>query len=70
MKLLIDENVSRRIVERLQEDGHTIILGQQVARGVSIMRSLRSQIIAALAINIPGGFTVITTSGVRSRPLP
>lgn len=33
MNLLVDENVSRRIAERLQQDGHTIILGQQVAQG-------------------------------------
>lgn len=33
MKLLIDENVSRRIAERLQTDGHEVILGQQVAQG-------------------------------------
>lgn len=33
MKLLMDENVSWRIAERLQQDGHTVIFGQHVAAG-------------------------------------
>jgi predicted nuclease of predicted toxin-antitoxin system len=33
MHFLVDENVSRRIAERLQHDGHTIVLGQQIAQG-------------------------------------
>jgi predicted nuclease of predicted toxin-antitoxin system len=33
MKLLMDENVSWRIAERLQLDGHTVVLGQNVAAG-------------------------------------
>ena len=33
MNLLVDENVSRRIAERLQQDGPTVTLGQQVALG-------------------------------------
>jgi predicted nuclease of predicted toxin-antitoxin system len=33
VKLLADENVSHRIVERLRTDGHTIILAQDVAAG-------------------------------------
>lgn len=33
MKLLIDENISRRIAERLALNGHMVILGQQVAQG-------------------------------------
>jgi predicted nuclease of predicted toxin-antitoxin system len=32
MKLLIDENVSHRIVERLRLDGHAIILAEDVAK--------------------------------------
>ena len=33
MNFLVDENVSRRIAERLQRDGHTVVLGQQIAQG-------------------------------------
>jgi predicted nuclease of predicted toxin-antitoxin system len=33
MKFMIDENVSRRIAERLQQDGHVVTLAQQVALG-------------------------------------
>ena len=33
MKLLMDENVSRRVAERLQFDGHTVIFGQHIAAG-------------------------------------
>ncbi len=33
MNLLMDENVSRRIAERLQQDGHIIVFGQHVAGG-------------------------------------
>lgn len=116
MKLLIDENVSRRIAERLQTDGHEVILGQQVAQGrpdhevlalanqmgaivltedndfsdLAIHQQLPSegiillrlsgmerqlqpdyvaQVIAANATMLAGSFTVITPTGVRSRPL-
>jgi predicted nuclease of predicted toxin-antitoxin system len=33
VNLLVDENVSRRIVERLQRDGHTLVLARDVAFG-------------------------------------
>lgn len=33
MNFLVDENVSRRIAERLRQDGHTVVLGQQIAHG-------------------------------------
>ena len=33
MNFLVDENVSRRIAERLQRDGHTVTLAQQIALG-------------------------------------
>ena len=33
MKFFVDENVSRRIAERLERDGHVVIYGQDVARG-------------------------------------
>jgi predicted nuclease of predicted toxin-antitoxin system len=33
MKLFIDENVSRRIAERLALDGHSVFLGQHIAHG-------------------------------------
>lgn len=33
MKLFIDENVSRRIAERLARGGHTVVHGQDVALG-------------------------------------
>ncbi|MGH2484768.1 MAG: DUF5615 family PIN-like protein [Ktedonobacterales bacterium] len=35
MKFFIDENVSRRIAEQLEHDGHTVIYGQDVAHGAS-----------------------------------
>lgn len=33
MKLFIDENVSRRIAERLAQDGHALVHGQDAAHG-------------------------------------
>jgi len=33
MKFFVDENVSRRITERLERGGHVIIYGQDVAHG-------------------------------------
>jgi predicted nuclease of predicted toxin-antitoxin system len=33
VKLFVDENVSRRIAERLERDGHVVIYGQDVAHG-------------------------------------
>jgi predicted nuclease of predicted toxin-antitoxin system len=33
MILLVDENVSRHVAERLAQDGHTVLRGQDVASG-------------------------------------
>lgn len=35
MKFFVDENVSRRIAEQLEQNGHTVIFGQDVAHGAS-----------------------------------
>jgi predicted nuclease of predicted toxin-antitoxin system len=117
MRLLLDENVSRHIGERLRRDGHTILRCQDVAAGKPdtevlafaqtnnlivvtedtafgdlVMRQrlpsagvilLRlsglerarqpdyvAQVISREVQAIPGCFTVISPTGVRTRALP
>jgi predicted nuclease of predicted toxin-antitoxin system len=52
MKFFVDENVSRRIAERLERDGHLIVYGQDVAHG--------AQDVDVLALALAQGAIVLT----------